>query len=45
MNKPTLQEFPLRLNNQIDYSNVFSYDIYKVSVNYYVLRSQKENNS
>ena len=42
---PSLQDLPLPLSTQTNFDKLFCYDIVAVSVNYYVLRSQKENNS
>lgn len=45
MNKPILDPLPIPLSTNFDISSVFNYSNFAVSVNYYVLRPQKEKNS
>jgi len=42
---PVLKQLPLRFSTHTDITNVFSFDTFAVSVNYYVLRPQKKKNS
>ena len=45
MKKPLLDPLPIPLSSNFDVTSVFNYSNFAVSVNYYVLRSQKEKNS
>ena len=45
LQKPSLEPLPISLSTNTNTDNIFSYDTFAVAVNYYVLRSKKENNS
>ena len=42
--KPPLQDIPLRLKDNPDYSSLFSFDSCAVAVQYWVLRPQTKDN-
>ena len=42
---PTLEPLPIQTSCNFKADKLFCYDTIAVAVNYYVLRSQKENNS
>ena len=42
---PCLQDLPLSLSTQTNFEKLYCCDTFAVSVNYYVLRPKKEENS
>ena len=45
MCKPSLEPLPLTHSTNVNVDSVFNYSNFAVSVNYYVLRPKKKNNS